>query len=172
MKVKDVIRDLGDEVKVQIYKVSQGGYEKQYPQAYYAKLVRYHAIDVSFVRTNMDKEVDHCDYRTISKGRGFETYCDIYLKAKSKATETESDLDAFFKKLDPDAYVYLYLWYGDMNVDAKEFIRVGMSGVDYSRIKKEYKSIDDLFKSLEIASINTDYKDKAIVLDCKRRADE
>lgn len=167
MKVRDVIRDLGDEVRVQLYKPSPGGYEKRFPQAYFARLVRYHAIDVSFVRTNMDKEVDHCDYRTIAKGQGFETYCDIYLKAEPAVAESE--LDAFFKKLDPDAYVYLDLWYGDMNVNAKEFIRVGMCGADYTHVKKEYKSINDLFDSLEIASINTDHDDKAIVLDCKRR---
>lgn len=169
MKVKDVIRDLGDEVRVQLYKPSPGGYEKQFPMAYYAKVVQHHVIDVSFVRTNMDKEVDHCDYRTISKGRGFETYCDIYLKAEPVVAETECELDAFFKKLDPDAYVYLDLWYGGMDVNAKEFIRVGMCGADYAHVKKEYKSIADLFNSLEIASVNTDHDDKAIVLDCKRR---
>ena len=169
MKVKDVIRDLGDKVIVQIYKVSPGGYEKQFPMAYYAHIVQHHALDVSFVRENMDKEVDHCDYRTISKGRGFETYCDIYLKAEPKAAETECELDAFFKKLHSDAYVYLDLWYGDMKVDAGEFVRVGMSRADYAHIKKEYKSIDDLFKSLEIKRFSTNHNDKAIVLDCKRR---
>lgn len=170
MKVKDVLKDLGEEVRVQIYKVSPGGYEKQFLSSYSAGALRLLDNQI-WIQKNLDREIDHCDYRTISRGRGFETYCDIYSKAESKATETECELDTFFKKLDPDAYVYLDLWYGDMNVDAKEFIRVGMSGVDYSRIKKEYKSIDDLFKSLEITSINTDYKDKAIVLDCKRRAD-
>jgi len=169
MKVKDVIRDLGSEVRVQLYKATESGYDHLFLRAYPADMLRGHADDKPWIDVNMDKEVDHCDYRTVAKGQGFETFCDIYLKAEPTVVETESELDAFFKKLDPDAYVYLDLWYGDMDVNAKEFIRVGMSGVDYSRIKKEYKSIDDLFCSLQIASINTDYNDKAIVLDCKRR---
>lgn len=168
MKVKDVLKDLGEEVRVQIYKVSPGGYEKQFLSSYSVGALRSRE-DQIWIRRNLDREVDHCDYRTITKGRGFETYCDIYLKAEPVVAETECELDTFFKKLDPDAYVYLDLWYGDMNVDAKEFIRVGMCGADYAHVKKEYKSIDDLFKSLAITSINTDYNDKAIVLDCKRR---
>lgn len=171
MKVKDVLRDLGPTTLVQIYKPSAGGYEACFLRAYSAKEIQ-NLKGCTWIDRNLDKDIDHVEYGHYYTTDELIGSCNIYLKAEPKAAETECELDAFFKKLDPDAYVYIDIWYGDMNVDAKEFIRVGMSGVDYSRIKKKYKSIDDLFKSLEITSINTDYKDKAIVLDCKRRADE
>lgn len=172
MKVRDVIRDLGSEVRVQLYKATESGYDRLFLRAYPADMLRGHADDKPWISVNMDKEVDCCSYSTVTKGDGFETFCDIYLKAEPAVVETESDLDAFFKKLDPDAYVYLDLWYGDRDVNAGEFIRIGLSGAEYSRIKKEYKSLDDLFNSLEITSIANNQSDKAIALDCKRRTDK
>lgn len=169
MKVRDVIRDLDEDVKVQIYKPSPGGYEACFLRAYSAGMLRGHSDDRPWIRVKMDKVVDHCEFGTISRGAGFAAFCDIYLKAESAVAETECELDAFFKKLDPDAYVYLYVWYGDPKDDAGEFIRVSLCGADYAHIKNTYKSINDLLDSLEIVSISTNHSDKAIALDCKRR---
>lgn len=88
MKVKDVLRDLGSEVKVQIFR-------------FYPQLMKYHKLfinpynvatlrekkDEIWIRKYLNDEIDHVEYSTIASGREFETHCDIYLKAKEVVRE-------------------------------------------------------------------------------------
>ena len=87
MKVKDVLRDLGPKTLVQIYKPSSvsDGYVERFLKAYPADEIKH--LDYTWVKSDLDKEVDHVEYGHYYATNEMVASCNIYLKAKNVTNE-------------------------------------------------------------------------------------
>lgn len=87
MKVKHVLKDLGPKTLVQIYKPSSvsSGYVEGFLKAYPAEEINY--MDYSWVKSVLEKEVDHVEYGHYYTTDEMVASCNIYLKAKNTTNE-------------------------------------------------------------------------------------
>ena len=87
MKVKHVLKDLGPKTLVQIYKPSSlsGEYVERFLKAYPAGEINY--LDYSWVKSDLEKEVDHVEYGHYYTTDEMVASCNIYLKAKNASNE-------------------------------------------------------------------------------------
>lgn len=87
MKVKHVLKDLGPKTLVQIYKPSSvsSGYVEGFLKAYPAEEINY--MDYSWVKSVLEKEIDHVEYGHYYTTNDMVASCNIYLKAKNAANE-------------------------------------------------------------------------------------
>lgn len=87
MKVKHVLKDLGPKTLVQIYKPSSvsGRYVERFLKAYPADEIKY--LDYTWVKSDLDKEVDHVEYGHYYTTDEMVASCNIYLKADSVKTD-------------------------------------------------------------------------------------
>lgn len=81
MKVKHVLKDLGPKTLVQIYKPSSvsSGYVERFLKAYPAEEINY--LDYTWVKSDLDEEVDHVEYGHYYTTDEMVSSCNIYLKA-------------------------------------------------------------------------------------------
>lgn len=98
MKVKHVLKDLGPKTLVQIYKPSSvsSGYVERFLKAYPAEEINY--MDYSWVKSDLDKDVDHVEYSHYYTADDMVASCDIYLKSDLKKTDLMSTYGAFAKE--------------------------------------------------------------------------
>lgn len=87
MKVKHVLKDLGPKTLVQIYKPSSvsDGYVERFLKAYPADEIKH--LDYTWVKSDLDKEVDHVEYGHYYTTDEMVASCNIYLKADSVKTD-------------------------------------------------------------------------------------
>lgn len=87
MKVKHVLKDLGPKTLVQIYKPSSlsGEYVERFLKAYPAGEINY--LDYSWVKSDLEKEVDHVEYGHYYTTDEMVASCNIYLKAEHAIRE-------------------------------------------------------------------------------------
>lgn len=174
MKVKHVLNDLGDDVKVQIF--DSVGNEKRpvFTCSYYSVWnIRNHQ-HLLMVKKHLDREVDHTEY--ISAGT--ERYCKIYMTPETKADEKAMvvwchsqdilPLDVFLENLHPDTFAVCKLWYGDPDDDACECIKLGMCGADYGPTGKNFKEFSAMVQAFKVVKIYVD-ANKQLRVDCVRK---
>lgn len=162
MKVVEILLTLDDNVRCQIFRNIDGITSPIFAFPRTAEFIRSHPSE-TLVNRLMDKDAWH-----ICTIENDIHYCYIYL---NREAESENELTVFFKKLDPDAYVNLRIWYGDPKDDAGEFFLIGLSGADYRPASYSFNYFHDLFDCLEISKISYNV-DKGIVLDCVKRREK
>lgn len=176
MKVKHVLNDLGDDVRVQIF--DSVGNEK-YPVFCYnlkASNVRW-GSDLHLIETYLNRKVDHTEY--ISAGT--ERFCEIYLTPETNDNEKATvvwchsqdilSLDVFLENLHPDTFAVFKLWYGDPDTNAYEFMELGMCGADYGPASKNFKEFQAMVQAFKVVKIYVD-ANKQLRVDCVRKEKE
>lgn len=159
MKVREILRNLDNNVKCQIFRNVDGIHTPIFAFAHTAEYFRGHTSD-ALINSTLGKDAWH-----ICTIENDEHWCYIYL---NREAGSENDLTVFFKKLDPDAYVNLRIWYGDPKDDAGEFFLICLSGADYRPASYSFNYFHDLFDCLEISKISY-MADKGILLDCVKK---
>lgn len=161
MKVVEILLTLDDNVRCQIFRNVDGIHTPIFAFAHTAEYFRGHASD-ALINSTLGKDAWY-----VCTIENDVHWCYIYLNREAGSVN-ESDLTTFFKKLDPDTYVNLRIWYGDPKDNADEFFLMSLCGADYRPAYYCFSNIYDLFERLEISKIS--YRaDKGIFLDCVKR---
>lgn len=173
MKVKHVLNDLGDDVKVQIF--DSVGNEK-YPVFCYdfkVSTVRC-GSHLHLIKTYLNRKVDHTEYISV----GTEFFCKIYLTPKTNDNEKATvvcrhsqdilPLNVFLKNLHPDAFAVCKLWYGDPADGAGECIELRMCGADYKPANNIFKEFSAMVQAFKVVKIYVD-ANKQLRVDCVRK---
>lgn len=161
MRVSEILVNLDSNVRCQIFRNIDGITSPIFTRPHAVAYIRNHTNE-ALINSLLSKDAWY-----ICTIENDVHWCYIYLNREAGSVN-ENDLTTFFKKLDPDTYVNLRIWYGDPKDDAGEFFLMSLCGADYRPAYYCFSNIYDLFERLEISKIS--YRaDKGIFLDCVKR---
>lgn len=160
MRVSEILIRLDNNVRCQIFRNIDGITSPIFTFPRTAEYIRSHTSEA------MINSLLHKDASYMCTVENDVHWCYIYLNRET-GPAPENELTAFFKKLDPDTYVNLRIWYGDPKDDADAYFLIKLCGADYNPASYCFSHLRDLFEQLEIS--NFICRDKRFLLDCIKR---